>query len=64
VGNARWKGEGEVDDDRDQGEGNIEAKIPEPPVRIRRPDDAVAICVPEEDVLLDDRLPAISIFRQ
>jgi hypothetical protein len=47
----------DIDDhDREQREEDVESEVPEADVRVPRVDLAVAVTVPEEDVLLEDRL--------
>lgn len=54
---ARGVGEARVDDDhREQREDDVEPQLPEPHVRVPRVDLAVAVAIPEQAVLLEDRL--------
>ena len=54
---ARRVREVEVDDeDGEEREENVEAQLAEARVGIPRPDDAVVVAVPEQDVLLEDGL--------
>jgi hypothetical protein len=46
---------------RQQREQDAETQVPEADVRVPRVDLAVAVAVPEEDVLLEDRLPHPSV---